>query len=116
MTVRKLDPVTGDIVTQGEQFLHEREEVAQTIKTRLALFLGEYFRNITDGTPWFEQILGKQVNRDTTEAALRNRIASTPNVVRLLQFSTDFDLTARKLSVSATALSTFGLVEIEYNG
>lgn len=116
MTVRRLDPETGDIVTQGQQFITERDEVAQTIKTRLSLFLGEYFRDITDGTPWFEQILGKGTSRDTAEAVLRNRIAHTPDVVRLVSFSTTFDPVTRKFSVSAGALTTFGLVEISHNG
>ena len=53
MTVRKLDE-NGDIVTSGVQFITERDEIAQTVKTRLRLFLGEYFRDTTDGTPWFE--------------------------------------------------------------
>lgn len=115
MTVRRLDPETGDIVTQGQQFITEREEIAQTIKTRLALFLGEYFRDITDGTPWFEQVLGKGTSRDTAEAVLRNRIAQTPGVVRLVSFSTTFDPLTREFSVSAGALTTFGLVEVEYS-
>lgn len=115
MTVRRLDTDTGDIVTQGEQFLTEREEIAQTIRTRLALFLGEYFRNITDGTPWYEQILGKGASRDTAEAVLRNRIAQTTGVVRLVSFSSDFDLNTRKLSVSAGVLTTYGLAEVDYS-
>lgn len=116
MTVRRLDPETGDIVTQGSQFLTGREEIAQTIRTRLALYLGEYFRNTRDGTPWFEQILSKQVNRDTANAAIRNRIANTPGVVRLTAFSSDFNLSTRKLSITSSVLTEFGIVEIEFNG
>ena len=58
MTVRRLDD-NGDIATSGIQFIGQAEEIAQTVKTRLKLFLGEYFRDINDGTPWFQQILGK---------------------------------------------------------
>jgi hypothetical protein len=115
MTVRRLDE-NGDIVTRGQQFIGEREEIAQTIKTRLALFLGEYFRDIKDGTPWYEQILGKFVSLDTVEAVLRARIARTPGAVRLTNFSTDFDLDNRKFSLSAGVLTKYGLVEILYNG
>jgi len=115
MTVRKLDE-NGDIVTQGSMFLTGREEIEQTIKTRLRLFLGEYFRDITDGTPWFEQILGKGSTLSAREAALRNRIVRTPGVVRLTSFSTDFDLNTRTYSVTAGALTTYGLITVTENG
>lgn len=115
MTVRKLDE-NGDIVTQGSMFLTRREEIEQTIKTRLRLFLGEYFRDITDGTPWFEQILGKGSTLSAREAALRNRIVRTPGVVRLTSFSTDFDLNTRTYSVTAGALTTYGLITVTENG
>lgn len=115
MTVRRLDE-NGDIVTRGDGFLTGREEIEQTIRTRLRLFLGEYFRDITDGTPWFEQILGKGTSMSAREAALRNRIARTPNVVRLTSFSTEFDLNTRKYTVTVGALTTFGLITVSENG
>lgn len=115
MTVRKLDE-NGDIVTRGNSFITGREEIEQTVRTRLRLFLGEYFRDITDGTPWFEQILGKGVSMDAREAALRNRIVRTPGVVRLTSFSTTFDLNTRTYSVTAGALTTYGLITVTENG
>lgn len=111
MTVRKLDE-NGDIVTQGVIFINGQQEIEQTIRTRLRLFLGEYFRDITDGTPWFEQILGKGTSQSAREAALRNRIARTPGVIRLTSFSTDFDLNTRKLTVTASVLTSFGIATV----
>lgn len=116
MTVRKLDE-NGDIVTQGTQFLTGVEEIEQTIRTRLRLFLGEYFRDITDGTPWFEQILGKGASMNVREAVLRNRISRTPGVVRLTSFNTDFNVDTRKYTVTAGVLTTYGLATVtESNG
>ena len=115
MTVRRLDE-NGDIVTQGTQFLTGIEEIEQTIRTRLRLFLGEYFRDISDGIPWFEQILGKGTSMSAREAALRNRILRTPGVVRLTSFSTDFNVDTRKYTVTAGALATFGLLTVTENG
>lgn len=115
MTVRALDE-NGDIVTRGTQFIGGQDEIAQTIKTRLALFLGEYFRNIKEGTPWYEQILGKFVSLDVVEAVLRARIANTPGVIRILSFTTDFDLDSRKYSVTSVVLTKYGDLETSYNG
>lgn len=116
MTVRRLDDDTGDIVTSGQQFTGGREEIAQTVKTRLALFLGEYFRDITDGTPWYEQILGKFSSLDTVESVLRVRIAATPGVIRLTSFNTDFNIDSRTYSVTAGILTTYGVDEVVFNG
>lgn len=115
MTVRRLDD-NGDIVTQGQQFISGKKEVAQTVLTRLRLFLGEYFRDITDGTPWYEQILGKFTSLSAAEAALRARIANTPGVVRLTSFSADFDINNRTYSVTAGILTEDGLEEVTLNG
>ncbi|MGL5726397.1 MAG: hypothetical protein ACRCYD_00865 [Plesiomonas sp.] len=116
MTVRKIDPLTGDIVTSGEQFITGQEEIAQTIQTRLRLYLGEYFRDITDGTPWFETILGKDTNRNAAEASLRNRIVRTEGVIRLTSFSFTADPVSRKASVTAGCMTKYGQIEVVYNG
>lgn len=116
MTVRRLDDDTGDIVTSGQQFIGGREEIAQTVKTRLALFLGEYFRDITDGTPWYEQILGKFANLNTAESVLRVRISATTGVIRLISFDTDFDIDSRTYSVTAGILTVYGPDEVTFNG
>ncbi len=115
MTVRRLDE-NGDIATRGEQFIGGREEIAQTVLTRLRMFLGEYFRDIQDGTPWFEQILGKFTSLSAAESALRARIANTPGVVRLTSFSADFDINTRRYSVTAGILTDYGLDEVTVNG
>lgn len=115
MTVRALD-ANGDIVTREGRFIDGRAEIAQTIRTRLALYLGEYFRDIKEGTPWYEQILGKFVSLDIVEAALRNRISNSPGVVRIAAFATDFDLDNRKYSVTASVLTEYGILEVVYNG
>lgn len=115
MTVRALD-ATGDIVTSGTVFIDEQNEIAQTIKTRLRLFLGEYFRDITDGTPWYEQILGKATNMNARESALRQRIANTSGVIRLTSFATDFDLDSKTYTVTVSVLTNYGIVEVSENG
>ncbi len=111
MTVRRLDS-TGDIATSGEQFITGTDEIAQTVKTRLGLFLGEYFRDITDGTPWFQSILGKGSSVANKEAQLRRRIVRTEGVIRLTKFETDFDVQTRKYTVNVSALTTDGAITL----
>lgn len=111
MTVRRLD-ANGDIATSGIQFISEAEEIAQTVKTRLKLFLGEYFRDISDGTPWFQQILGKGSTLGVKESLIKRRISQTEGVSSIFQFETDFDLANRRYSVQAGILTPFGQATI----
>jgi len=107
MTVRRLDE-NCDIVTSGVIFTSGIDEVAQTVKTRLRLYYGEYFRDITQGTPWFDVILGKGYPLATKEAVLRNIISQTPNVTALTSFSTDYDINTRQYTVTAGVLTPYG--------
>lgn len=115
MTVRLIDPDTGDIVTSGKQFTTEVEEIAQTVKTRLRLFIGEYFRDVTDGTPWWESILGKEGTLSSKEAIIKSRILRTDGVVRLVSFSTDFDINTRIYTVNAGILTKYGVTDLSVN-
>lgn len=111
MTVRLLDG-NGDISTSGRQFTTGAEEVAQTVETRLRLFLGEYFRDVTDGTPWWESILGKGGTLSSKEAILKNRIVRTEGVTGLAEFTTDFDINTRVYTVKAVILTIYGQAEV----
>ena len=111
MTVRLLNS-NGDITTSGVQFATGTTEIAQTIKTRLRLYLGEYFRDITDGTPWFQSILGKGTSLNNKEALLRNRIVQTDGVLRLTKFETEFDIDSRTYSITVHALTEDGAIEL----
>lgn len=116
MTVRRLDPVTGDIVTRGKHFITGQERIAQTIKTRLRLFYGEYFRDITDGTPWFQVILDKNASMSQRDAAIKRRIIQTEGVLQLTKFDADYDIASRKYTVSVEVLTEFGLTSVVFNG
>ncbi|MCK5126791.1 MAG: hypothetical protein KAR42_11095 [candidate division Zixibacteria bacterium] len=112
MTVRALDPETGDIVTSGVQFVSDQIEIAQTITTRLRLFSGEYFRDVNDGTPWFQVILDKASTLTQKDAAIKRRIAETDGVIELLSYSTDFDINQRGYTVQCEVQTEFGLVNV----
>lgn len=111
MTVRKLQD-DGDIATSGVQFLTDKEEIAQTIVTRLQLFLGEYFRDISEGTPWFQQVMIKNGSLDLKESAIKTRIIQTNGVTRLNSFEADFDINTRTYTIKAGVLTTFGETSI----
>lgn len=112
--VRRLDE-NGDIVMSGQAWLYDLEAIAQTIKTRLYLFSGEYWRDASDGTPWIDRILTKNNNANTLQAKiaiLRRRILDTDGVRSILTWNADFDFATRKLSIQTTVLTEFGTTNI----
>lgn len=117
MRVRKLDE-NGDIVTSGVIWNEGQCAIAQTIKTRLKLFLGEYFRDITEGVPWFEKpdgsngILQKGYSLTQVESLLRNTISRTTGVLTILSFNSDYDENRRQLTVNAIVATEYGTVEV----
>ncbi|MFP2164544.1 hypothetical protein ACLEYI_06170 [Enterobacter ludwigii] len=91
----------GDIVTSGDHFVTGKEETRQACICRLRLFLGEYFLDATDGTPWFQSILGKTA-RDIAEANIKQRILSTRGVMAINTFDMTSDTRSRRFTVTAT--------------
>lgn len=91
----------GDIVPSGDHFVTGKEETRQACISRLRLFLGEYFLDATDGTPWFQSILGK-ASRDIAEANIKQRLLGTRGVIAINSFEMTSDTKKRKISVVAT--------------
>lgn len=116
MRYRKLD-ADGDYVFGGQQadfYKDVPEAVAQAVLTRLRLYRGEWFLDITEGTP-LDQIIGKYT-AGTYDAAIRQRILGTQGVTALAAYSSDFNPDTRKLSVSATITTQYGGDPVQIDG
>lgn len=111
MTVRKLD-ANGEIVTSGTQFTSKADEIAQTISTRLRLFIGEYFRNINEGTPWFQSILNKRGTLSSKDAIIKQRIVQTDGVMGLLSYKADYNIDTRVYFISAVVNTQYGEIPL----
>lgn len=90
----------GDIATSGVQFLTGSDATANGVYHRLRMFLGEYFLDVSDGTPWFQNIFGK-APQGVAEVVLKRRIIGAPDVVAITGFEFNSDREQRRLSVSA---------------
>lgn len=101
--IRNWDRQTGRLVTSGDHFLQGRKSTAAGVYHRLRMFFGEYFLDISQGTPWFQSILGKNP-QDVAEAAIKERIITAPDVVAITDFSFDMNSQERRIVVDATVL------------
>ena len=86
--------------------------VAQAVQTRLNLWVGEWFLDVTDGTPYMQDILGRNTNYDFE---IKARILTTPGVVSITDYTST--VTNRALSVQCviqTAYATSTPVGINF--
>lgn len=102
MRVRKTD-AAGDYVFGGNQqsfYRDQPEAVAQIVESRLNLWLGQWYLDLAEGTPYQTQVLGKYTEK-TRDPVMRARILGSPGVSELKAFGSTFNGDTRALTVSA---------------
>ena len=105
MIYRALDQ-NGDYLL-GQFLSNSPATVAQAVLTRLELWRGEWFLDVTDGTPYMQDILGRNTNYDLE---IQNRILSTIGVLEITSYSSS--VVNRTLSVQATINTIYGAATI----
>lgn len=104
---------SGDY-TVGIPFLvNSAATVAQAILTRLQLWQGSWFLDLTDGTPYLQNpgVLGVQP-AGAPDAAIQSRILQTPGVQAILAYSSSIT-GARAYSVNATVMTIYGQATLQ---
>jgi len=96
---------------QADFYRDTPEAVAQAVLTRLRLWLGEWFVDLTSGTPYQQAILGTG-KAQSVEPVLRARILETEGVTEIVDFSYSFDPDERKASVAAEINTIYGQATI----
>lgn len=106
MRYRKLD-ADGDYMLNT--FLRDTPEcVAQAIGTRLRLTTGEWFLDITEGTPWNTKVLGKYTSQQY-DMAIKDRILGTLGVLELIDYASARNPDTRTLTITATVSTIYGV-------
>lgn len=105
-----LDPTTHDMAYSGYDgsTVSSAAQVRQNLKIRLLLIRGEWFLDSRIGLPYFEEILVKNPDFSAIDVTIKATILETPEVEEILSYSSSFDRTSRKLSISFTALTVYG--------
>ena len=110
----RLDQFSHDarIVDGKFQRVRGSDEVRQRVKVAIWHYIREYFLNVPDGVPWYEQILGRKSGTDLVSQLLRRRILQTPGVIRIVDFFVDFNTTTRTFEVESEIEVTPGPGEL----
>lgn len=88
--------------------------MGQAIRTRLLLFKTEWWSNLQDGTPWWQEILGTgNRNLQKINLLLQERILGTPFVTSIQNLQSSIDPSTRALNFYCEVQTQFGVVVIE---
>lgn len=87
--------------------------VAQVVGTRLRLWEGEFFLDLSDGTPYWQTILAHK-NYGLASDAVRQRILTTPFLISIDDYSAVFTDDTREFLVTGTLNTAFGVVPVAF--
>jgi hypothetical protein len=105
-----LDPITNDLIFQDFDFalFDNTKQIMQNLAIRLRFVLGEWYLDITQGIPYYEEFFIKSPNQIQIESVLKQEIVQTRGIVELTKFEADFDKRRRIFSVRFGARSISG--------
>ena len=109
MKVRILSP-SGDY-TFGQSQLNFYSNVpaapAQVAKTSLELWQGEWYLDLSEGTPYLTGVLGKH-SQTMADAVIKNQVLNAQGITGVSNFQSSIDTKTRQYSVQMTVSTIYG--------
>jgi hypothetical protein len=120
MRVRQLSP-TGDYAFgsgQANFLVNSPQAVAQIVETYLRLWLGEWYLNTNDGTPWLEGVFGYNSKDEADQTLIQTILGINFGGQQLVQNldnwqSTQDPSTRHYSSLSATLYTIYGQTQLD---
>lgn len=106
----QLDPLTHDLVFV-DGALQLVADPVQKVKIRLLFIRGEWFLDIEEGVPYFEEIFVKAPNLDRLRALYRTVIGDTLGIEDVREIDLAFDAGSRRLTLTWTAGTAAGEID-----
>ncbi len=106
MRYRKMDANDDYTFGRRNEFYTGVEAVAQAVKTRLRLLLGEWWENVEDGTPLFQEVMGQFFasidGAQEVDLVFAERIMGTQGVAEITSFDSELNPNTRTYSALIT--------------
>lgn len=96
-------------------YIDQVEAVAQAALTRLQLYTDSFWRDLDDGLPMFQSILGtpgSQENLLAIDSIITNRIRQTTGVTSIIGYNSNFNATTRRYEYEATIQTAYSTTVI----
>lgn len=114
MRYRKLSP-DNDYTFGGGQLNFYRDEpaaVGQAALTRLLLWLGEWYLNTDDGTPYMLGVLGKH-SQTSADATIQNQVLGTQGLVDITNYNSVIEPNSRGYSATMDIDTIYGPTAVD---
>lgn len=107
MRYRELD-ANGDYVIgfQSGNMLTGADAVEQAILTRLRLWMGEWWEDLSEGLPMTQKILGYRETKQIVDNIFRQRILATTGVSTIDSFISHWDNENRVYTIDEVRVTT----------
>lgn len=94
-----MDPELKDLKLEGGDLVLNtgKDTVDQHLRANLAAFQGEWFLNIENGLPYFQEVFKKNQSPALIESIFKDAILKTTGVIELTEFELKVDTVTRKL-------------------
>ena len=98
------------------------DAVGQAVETGLLLWLGEWYLDTSQGTPWIEGVLGRQTiqtvngqtsNQVVANGTIQNRVLSIQGVVNIQSYASQFNTEKRTMSVQMLINTIYGPTPVD---
>jgi hypothetical protein len=86
-------------------FLSGTDAVAQAIETKLKMFKGDYWEDLSEGLPFFDQIAGNS-DKNAIDSLIESRILAVPGVSSISSITSS--MANRKYMATITVVTTYG--------
>lgn len=97
---------------QKDMYRDVPEAVGQACATRLRLWLGEWFMDLEDGTPYLQGVLGKH-QQPVPNLTIVDRARGTQGLTSLTEYEAVIDPDTRTMDVSFLIDTIYGPTPVE---
>ena len=97
---------------QTDLWYNQPEAVALFVLYRLRLNYGEWFADLTQGTPWATKVLGERTQR-TRDLVIQSQVTDTPGVREIAAYGSKFDPDTRGWNCAMVINTIYGEVRID---
>ncbi len=104
----KLETSSHDLLIEGGDIsLFEKIEnqTVQAVKIRLQNYQGNWFLDLNNGIPYYQQIFGYNNTKDIADTYIKTTIKNTENITSITNYSSYIEDNKLKVTFSAKTLS-----------
>jgi hypothetical protein len=114
MRYRKLDSNNDYSFGNGalDFYFNVPAAVGQAVETGLMLWLGEWYLDTSQGTPYIQGVLGKQTQA-VADGTIQNQVINTQGVVDISSYASEFNTAARTFSAQISVDTIYGPTPVQ---